>query len=264
MALAFLFEDGSVMYIDAVESYSKGYSSNIARHPIDKSAVITDHVSRDNPTLNLKGVISAADFHVTYTRSPELLNENIDPAYNTPVEGAVISSPSSLLDYLPGSVQQFLSSTNPASVTVDPFRGFSHQVARDRLNRAWENSELIILLDYDHDISTGRSVSVRRVEDCLIQNYTDNEDVQTGDSFEFTITLEKTRFAYLKEVDIRVTKTSVADASAGEEDKGDQTQAGGNGGEGTDSGSSTVFRGLPGVAEGIEDINSLVTSLLGG
>lgn len=258
MALAFLFEDDSVMYIDAVESYSKSYSSNIAKHPIDKSAVITDHVSRDNPTFSLKGIISAADFHITYTRSPELLEENIDPAYNAPVDGAVISSTASLLDYLPGSVQQFLSSTNPTTVTVDPFRGFSHQVARDRLNQAWEKSELIILLDYDHDITTGRSVSVRRVEDCLIQNYTDNEDAQTGDSFEFTITLEKVRFAYLKEVDIRVTQASVADASAGEEDKGDQSQASGS--DGDVNGSGTVFQSLP----GISDMNALIRNLIGG
>jgi hypothetical protein len=228
MALAFLFEDDSVMYIDAVESYSKGYSSNIANHPVDKSAVITDHVSRENPSFNLKGVISAADFHVTYTRSPELLNDNIDPAFNNPVDGAVITSTSSVLDYLPGSVQQFLSSTNPTSVSVDPFRGFNHQAARDRLNHAWETSELIVLLDYDHDITTGRSVSVRRVEDCLIQNYTDDEGVRTGDSFEFTMTLQKVRFAYLKEVDIKVTQESVSDAAAGQDDLGDQSDGGGD------------------------------------
>ena len=265
MALAFLFEDDSVMYIDSVESYSKSYNSNIANHPIDKSAVVTDHVSRDNPSFSLKGVISAADFHSQVTRSNELMSENVDPAYNNPVEGAVITTTSSLLDYLPGSVQQFISSTDPTTVSVDPFRGFSHQVARERLNRAWGKAELITLLDYDQDIATGRSVSVRRVENCLIQNYTDNEDVQTGDSFEFTITLSKTRFAYLKEVDIRVTKAEVADASAGEEDKGDQTQADSNGGDPDDDGSGgTVFRSLPGVESGIEDINSLIGGFLGG
>ncbi len=262
MALAFLFEDDSVMYIDAVESYSKSYSSNIAKHPIDKSAVITDHVSRDNPTFSLKGIISAADFHITYTRSPELLEENIDPAYNAPVNGATISSTASLLDYLPGSVQQFLSSTNPTTVSVDPFRGFSHQVARDRLNRAWEKSELITLLDYDHDITTGRSVSVRRVEDCLIHNYTDNEDVRTGDAFEFTITLEKVRFAYLKEVDIKVTQAAVSDAASGEDDLGDQSQGGANG-EGSSNGGGTVFQSLPGISDGIEDINSFISSFGG-
>lgn len=224
MALAFLFEDDSVMYLDAVESYTKGYSSNISNHPIDKSAVITDHVSKDNPSFSLRGVISAADFHVTYTRSPDLLEENINSESNQPVSGVEINSPSTLLDYLPGSVQQFLSSTHAAEVVVDPFRGFSHQVARDRMNRAWEKSELITLLDYDFDITTGRSVSVRRVENCLIQNYTDNEDVQTGDAFEFTVTLQKVRFSHLKSVDIKVTHQSVKDSAAEEEDLGDQSE----------------------------------------
>ncbi len=263
MALAFLFEDDSVMYIDAVESYTKGYNSNISNHPIDKSAVITDHVSRDNPSFSLKGIISAADFHVPYTRSTELLEDNIDPAYNNAVDGATITSTSSVLDYLPGSVQQFLSSTNPAEVTVDPFRGFSHQVARDRLNRAWETSELITLLDYDHDITTGRSVSVRRVENCLIQNYTDSEDIQTGDAFEFTITLQKVRFAYLKEVDIRVTQPAVSDAASSEEDLGDQSSTG-EGSEGNREGMRTIFQDLPGVSDGIADVDSVISRLTGG
>lgn len=223
MALALLFEDDSVMYVDAVETFTKGYNSSIATHPIDKSAVITDHVSKDNPSFSFRGIISAADFHTSYTRSPEMLNENIDSAFNQPVNDLRIDSPAATLNYLPGSVQQFMSSLDQTVVSSDPFRGFSHQFARERLNRAWENSELITLLDYDHDISTGRSVSVKRVEDCLIENYTDNEDIQTGDSFEFTITLRKVRFSYLKEVDIRVTQAAVSDGAAAEEDKGDQS-----------------------------------------
>ena len=230
MALALLFQDDSVMYIDAVENYTKSYNSSLSNHPIDGSAVITDHVTKDNPSFSLKGVISAADFHTTYTRHQELLDENINTEFDQPVNGVQITNPSTVLDYLPGSIQQFLTSTNTAEVTSDPFRGFSHQVARERLDRAWKKSEIITILDYDYDITTGRSVSVRRIENCLIQNYTDNEDVSTGDAFEFTISFQKVRFAYLKEVDIRVTQASkpsseVSDETSGESDKGDVSSA---------------------------------------
>lgn len=223
MALALLFADDSVMYLDAVTNYTKSYSSNISNHPIDKSAVITDHVSKNNPSFSIKGVISAADFHTTYVRAPDFEEENVSLEYDQPVEGAVIKSPSSMLDYLPGSVQQFLSSTNPTEVAVDPFRGYSHQVARDRLYKAWESSEIITLLDYDYDFVNGRSVHVKRIENCLIQNYTDNEDAQTGDALEFTITFIKVRFAYLKEVDIQVTQSDVSDSAASKTEGGDES-----------------------------------------
>lgn len=222
MALALLFEDSSVMYLDAVTNYTKSYSSGLSSHPIDGSAVITDHVARDNPSFSIKGVISAADFHayippLVDSEGNELVSERAQPV--NPLE---ISAPSSLLSSLPGSVQQFLSSTLPVEVSVDDFRGYSHQAARDRLNEAWERSEILSLIDYDFDHITGRSSSIRMIEDCLIQNYTDSEDAQTGDSFDFTITFQQVRFAYLKEVDIQVTHVSISDSAAGESDEGEQ------------------------------------------
>lgn len=269
MALALLFTDDSVMYLDAVTNYTKSYSSNISNHPIDKSAVITDHVSKDNPIFSIKGVISAADFHTTYLRPRDFEEENIGTEYNQPVNDAVIKAPSTRLDYLPGSIQQFLSSTNDVSVTVDYFRGYSHQVARDRLGTAWSNSEIITLLDYDYDYTTGRTVHVKRIQNCLIQNFTDNEDSTTGDSLEFTITFQKVRFAYLKEVDIQVARSEVSDAAAGESEEGEQGT--GNGGSDTEENKNqNAWQKMKGTALGeeligdIDNVTSFVTNLFGG
>lgn len=226
MALALLFPDESVMFLDAVINYNKSYRSSISNHPVDAASNITDHVSRDNPSFTIKGVISSADFHNEFSRPQELLTgENIiDSDYNQPVSDTEISSPSNLTDFLPGSVQQFLSSVNPTTVTMDSFRGYSHQTARDRFKKAWEESEKLTLLDYDYDIFTGRSSSVRIVEDCLIQNYDDNEDVDTGDSLSFSLTLRKVRFAYIKETDVEITEEATSDSAASESNKGDVTQ----------------------------------------
>jgi len=229
MALAFLFEDDTVMYIDAVQNYSKGYSSNISNHPIDGSGYITDHVSKDNPSFTIKGIISSADFN-NY-RSPEfdLGNNTVASEYNNPVDTVSIKDQSSFLSYLPGSVQQFIGSGNSASISSDAFRGYSHQIARDRLNKAWEKSEVITILDYDYDPFTGRSVSVQSIQNCLISRYTDSESVETGDSFSFTITFQRVRFAYLKETEVNVsqqTSPQVSDDVAEASSKGDQTTTG--------------------------------------
>lgn len=229
MALALLFPDTSVLFLDAVVNYNKGRSSNISTHPIDSSSVITDHVSRNNPSISIRGIVSSADFHSTDQRSPELLENDdftIDTEYNQPVDGAEIQNRSNLLDFLPGSIQQFLGTSNPSTVSVDDFRGYSHQAARDKIENAWKNSEKLTLLDYDYDTFTGRSVSVRSFSDVIIERYEDNENVETGDSLEFNLTLKKIRIAFLKEVDVQINQSpaaGVADAAAGERNEGDQT-----------------------------------------
>lgn len=232
MALALLFENNDTMYLDVVTNYSKSKSSSISNHPIDRSSVITDHVSKSNPNISVRAIVSAADFHNTGTRPSELLDGTedtppLDSEYNIPVEGITITSPSRLLDFLPDSIQNIFGQSQTSSVTSDPFRGYSHQVARDRLNDAWENSELITILDYDYDVQNGKSVSVRSFENCLITRFEDTEDVGTGDSLTANLTFQKVRFAYLKEVDVQIAQqtpsSEVSDQAAGEDDFGDQT-----------------------------------------
>lgn len=234
MALALLFPDsGDVLFLDVVTNYAKSKSSNVSSHPVDASSQISDHVSKANPSFTLRAVISAADFNSSIGFPEELLNpeESGAPRLETrPVDGAVISSPSQLLDYLPGSIQNIIGGQDNSSVTLDPFRGYSHETARDLLNRVWDNSELITVLDYNYDIQTGRSVSVRSYPSCLITRFEDTEDVDTGDSVVVNLTMEQARFAYLKEVDVQISQqvpsAGVADEAAGEDDLGDQTSNG--------------------------------------
>jgi len=233
MALALLFENDDVLYLDTVTNYSKSRSSSISNHPVDSSATVTDHVSKQNPVFSMRAIISAADFHTTFTRPQELIegseqNPPIASEYNQPASGVAITSPSSLLDLLPGSVQQFISSQTFSSIAIDPFRGYSHQIARDRLETAWDNSEIITVLDYDFDVSTGRSVSVKVIENCIMERLEDVEDVDTGDSLTVNLTFRKVRFAYLKEVDVEITQqtsSEVSDEASGESDKGDVTSS---------------------------------------
>lgn len=234
--LALLFPDSSTMFLDVVTNYSKARSSNVSTHPVDASSVIADHVSKQNPNFSIRAIVSAADFHTTYTRPGNLLEPEeegaprIGDAYNNPVSGAVLTSPSQLLDYLPSSIQNIIGGQDTSSVSLDPFRGYSHQVARDRLQDAWDNSELVTILDYDYDIQTGRSVSVRSIQNCIMTRFEDVEQVETGDSMVANLSFQQVRFAYLKEVDVQISQQvpsgGVSDEASGEDNYGDQTSTG--------------------------------------
>jgi|SRR5690554_1584473 len=233
MALSIIFEDDSTVYLDAVSTYTKTKASSASQHPVDRSALITDHITKENPTFSLRAVVSSADFNTTYTRPVELVEGGqetppISPEQNSPVNGATISNPSTLLDYLPGSIGQILGNIVTSDVNVDPFRGFTHELVRDRLIRAWEESEILTLLDIDFDIAFGRYVSTRIVENVVMERFEDNEQVDTGDALVANFTFRQVRFATIKEVDVQIDRTSpaegeVSDKSASVENKGDQT-----------------------------------------
>lgn len=233
MALAIMFEDDSVAYMDAVTTYSKTKASSVSTHPVDLSSLVTDHVLKENPIFNFRAIISSADFNTTYTRPVELIeggedNPPVSPEHNAPVSGAVISAPSTLLDYLPGSIGQILGNTITSDVSVDPFRGFTHEMVRDRFLRAWDNSEILTLVDYDFDISFGRYISARVVENCIMTRFEDTESVESGDALIANISLQQVRFATIKEVDVNINRATATDAetadqAASVENKGDVT-----------------------------------------
>ena len=228
MSLALLFPDDSVLYLDSVQNYTKSRRSRISSQPVDASAVISDHVSKNNPRFTIEGVISAADFATN--RRPFTNDEGNavgEQQDRIPVNDILINQQSSLLQYLPGSIQQFIGAgQQPATITADAFRGYSHQLARDRLEQAWETQEEITIIDEDYDFVNGRSSSIRVIGDCQIADYEDMEGVDTGDSLAFRLTFDKVRYAFIKEIDIQISQApaaSVADEASPEDNKGDQT-----------------------------------------
>jgi len=261
MALALLFEDDSVVILDAVTNYNKNLTSTLSKHPVDKSAVITDHIAKQNPEFTFRAIISSADFHSISTRSPELLEQgNVDDVYNTPVEPATITHNGSLVGgLLPSSIAQILDS--PAvTVEMDSFRGYSHVEARNRLQQAWEDSEIITLLDYDYDFSTGRSIDVKNVENCIMLRFEDVEDVDTGDALQANFTFQKARFAYIQEADIEEQPDEdTEDPASPEEDEGDQSE----GGALTIEGQLPFYSGSP-LEDGLGAVEGLVGDFFGG
>lgn len=218
MALAILFQDTSVLYVDATTSYNKTLASNIANNPLDNSTVVADHVAKSNKTFTIQGVISSADFQETYTRSLDLLTEygmQIPSVFNSEVNETVVGEGSSISRVFSNSIISSILGQQVPDLHMDSFRGYSHEVARDKFNAAWEASESLTLLDYNYDTYSGRTVSVRAYPNCFIENFNDNEDIQTGDSLEFTLTLKQVRFAFFTKVKVSTTGKTAQKSNKG-------------------------------------------------
>lgn len=218
MAIALMFQDSSVLYIDAVPSFLKSKSSTIASNPLDNRTVVADHVSKSNPVFTIKGVISSADFQRASTRSLDLLSEygsQIPSEFNSEVSEVSIGGDSLLSRLFSNSIIESLFHQDTPDVTMDSFRGYSHELARDKLNSVYEACEPVTILDYDYDFHIGRSVSVRLYDNCLIRDFGDNEDPTTGDSFQFDLTFEQVRFAYLEQVEVTTSEKTAKKSNKG-------------------------------------------------
>lgn len=223
MALALIFPlDETVIYLDAVQVFSKSRRTRYSNHPVDKSASISDHGIKDNEVFNIRGLISSADFNNDFVDVFDPDGNLVTSELISPTNEVLINDLESVIDFLPGSVRNLLSTQNPTNINADPFRGYRHWLARERVNRAWKDMEEIIIADYDIDYNTGASVNIDLIADCYLEDLQDTEEPDTGDAFDFSITLKKIRFSYIKEVDVQITG-SVSDASQKEVNKGDQT-----------------------------------------
>ena len=54
MSISIMFEDESVLFVDAVTNYTKSRTSRVSEHPVDQARVIADHVAKDNLSLAIK------------------------------------------------------------------------------------------------------------------------------------------------------------------------------------------------------------------
>lgn len=238
MALALLLQDDSVFYIDSVERYERTKSSTVTSHPVDAKATISDHAYSNNQIITIKGVISSADFQIPTERSYDLLEEfssAIDPQFRSETVEAQVRSNDGIMNLLPDSIRQLVEPFPSSFASMSPFKGYSHIAAKNILNRVKDENELLVILDYDYDTYSGRSVDTERIENCIIQSLSFSEDAKdSADALRFNMTLEQVTFTYILEGDV-VNKNTTTDASKKKVDKGQQTNtdvsSDGNGGE---------------------------------
>ncbi len=232
MALALIFEDSTILYMDAVKKYNRTASSNLTKHRVDKSGAISDHIAKNNRQYSISGIISSADFQSSLARGTAtslILSEGIIPEQAQEASESTISASSMFGTGLLGNAVSSLFGSVIDGIEMDSFRGFSHEAARDKLIQAYEDNSVITLLDSD-DHTGGY---IRRYENLVMTNFSDSVDDTSGDALYFDLSFEEARFALVKEVDVELNvpeegtvsadTAGVSDKVSGESKKGNQS-----------------------------------------
>ncbi len=203
MSIAIKRKNGDLIWMDAVVSYSRQYSSSITKHPIESGSTITDNVSKENPKFSLTGVITNADFNTTrpfiyendaaaYKLSDRrIYNSQPIPDGASPVIG---KGASKLFKYLPQSVTQFTGVSPPSVNVPNSQRPDWVYTVEEILKTVERNHELVSILEFSH-----LGVIKKSHDDCYISNITFAETVDTGDSFDLNIDIEQVTFVSLRD-----------------------------------------------------------------
>lgn len=56
MIYTLMLENGDVINIDCIKSFSESYTASVTQHPVEYGAPITDHISKNNPEFSITGV----------------------------------------------------------------------------------------------------------------------------------------------------------------------------------------------------------------
>lgn len=242
MTVAIKRDNGDVIWMDAVPSFSQSYSSTVSKHPIESGASVTDHIVENNPTIRLSGVISGVDFS---TDKP-ILNSQDTKEYgvlkNINTEEVMFvqiadTAVTGIMSYLPESLSQFLQGDTPPDVTFqdqrtvdsDPINAvrkvlieLNRGVVKEVNGRAVNIKETFTLLEL---LPNGKVVEAYR--DCVLTGCEFSEDASSGYALYPNLIIERVRFANLKRTTLPPEViTAVKNAAATESAKGKQPTKG--------------------------------------
>jgi hypothetical protein len=202
-------DEGGLIYMDAVVSYSQNFSGQVTKHPVDGGAQISDHFISQNPVFTMSAVISGVDIS---TGSYLIQDNDGNFPYNVttaPTAVSVNSTDSSVLSrFIPDSIGQFLPDSSP-DVVVDPARSDLIEQLRDMLKDLISgvkfndttgqfdpNIQVVQLYEF-----TGRLL--KRIQNNLVVTSIQfKEDANTGYGLYCDITFEQVSFVYLKKTDL--------------------------------------------------------------
>lgn len=191
------------IYFDAVAAYSKSYTGQVTKHPVDGGGNISDHFIVENPRFVISAIITGQDIS---TGSFLIQSEDGASPYNTGVAPSAVSVKSTdqsvLKKFIPDSIGQFLSDSTP-EVQVDPARSDLLDNIQDLLSRLVYNRDnddsfvdnkinLLKILEFD-------GVNLRKMSTSVVMtSITFKEDVNTGYGLYCDMTFEKVTFSFLK------------------------------------------------------------------
>lgn len=238
--------NGTVIWLDAVISFSEQYTTNVTKHAIGSGASVSDHIIEENSKFSIKGVISGADWNngPTFGLSPltatlgndipatvmeeigETQSVNLPPASDfIKIEQ---SAKNPILSLLPESLRQFVSQddTPPNIVLPEPSGMTNIHAIKETLiqiNRGFLQTvdgkvrkikEEVSLIEFDHNWNF-----IKAFPNCICTGVSFDLDADSGDAIYPTLEFEQVRWAGIRET---VVPQSILNAIAAQEEKGRQ------------------------------------------
>jgi hypothetical protein len=212
------------LYFDAVTSLRKSLTGSVSKNPIDGGGNIADHFTRENPIVNLSGVISGVDISSKY--------KNIqDPNGNTPtnIKAApaavkVNSSSNPLLDLLPASVGQFFRPSAPAIVMAAQ-SSETLKTIQQQLESLFSDGAVQLVTLYEY---YGNNLKREPLENLVMTSLSFTDTPETGNALTCEITLEQVTFSSAKKAQIpenisaALVSEDLADRASGTDNMGKQ------------------------------------------
>lgn len=191
------------IYFDAVATFTKSFTGQVTKHPVDSGGNISDHFIVENPRFIISAVITGQDIS---TKSVGVKSEEGFSPYNTreaPNAISVNSTDQSVLKkFIPDSIGQFLSDSQP-EVIVDTRQTDLLDNIQDILERLVYNRDsddsfvdnrinLLKILEFEGTTLKRMSTSV------VMTSITFRENAETGRGLYCDMTFEKVTFSFLQ------------------------------------------------------------------
>lgn len=223
MTIAIRRNNGDILWFDAVESFSETLSSSVTKHPIATGGFVADHVTKDNPKFNLRGILSDADFNFNrpqlgdYNQTLQTIgleqgvvsfpvNTRKQFVNNTPTNSPVSinSAVNVFKKFLPDSVGQFMSTSIPEVIVTEQPKVKTASAVRLDLVRMREEKEEFTLVDFEDNL-------IRRSwPSCVFTNISFDENADGGDSRSLfpVMEIEQVVFTLVENVKIKLKPTN--------------------------------------------------------
>lgn len=194
MTIAIRRDNGDILWFDAIEGFDEALSSTVTKHPVATGGFVADHVTKDNPRFNLKGILSDADFNynrplldynttVTTVGSQQEIVEFPSVTRKQFVNNTPTNSPVSInsnvnvfKSFLPESIAQFTQTSIPQVIVTEQPKVKSASAVRLDLVHMRESKETFTLVDFEDNL-------IRRSwPSCVFTNLSFSETPDGGDA----------------------------------------------------------------------------------
>lgn len=193
------------IYFDAVSAYTKSFTGQVTKHPVDSGGNISDHFIVENPRFIISAVITGQDISTgSFLVEDELGNTPYNVVFAPSAVSVKSTDQSVLKKFIPDSIGQFLPDSQP-EVQVDEAKTNLLENIQDLLERLVYNREnyddtpannkinLLKILEFDGSVLRRTSTSV------VMTSISFKEDANTGYGLYCDMTFEKVTFSFLQE-----------------------------------------------------------------